>query len=163
VKASSKEGDTLGVDSTPTIFINGEKISGAAPVQAMLPIVNRALRSAGVAVPYAAETPDPAKPRPKTPIPRPRNKYQASYRILFVECIGNVLCGALGGNLRPSHPLKKTILSIALFFVGRGLWDACCPGKQRGDDTVARVNGERSRVPKWEILCESDGGLPQQR
>jgi protein-disulfide isomerase len=60
VIASSKEGDDLGVDSTPTMFINGEKISGAVPLQAMLPIINRALRSQGVAVPYAAELPAPS-------------------------------------------------------------------------------------------------------
>ncbi len=29
VKASMKEGDSLGVDATPTLYINGERISGA--------------------------------------------------------------------------------------------------------------------------------------
>jgi protein-disulfide isomerase len=62
VKASSKEGDDLGVDSTPTMFINGEKISGAAPLQAMLPIINRALLSAGVPVPPAAQSGQEPKP-----------------------------------------------------------------------------------------------------
>ena len=64
VKASAKEGDELGVDSTPTMFINGEKIAGAAPLQALLPIINRALISAGEQVPYAAQLPAEAKPAP---------------------------------------------------------------------------------------------------
>jgi protein-disulfide isomerase len=62
VKASAKEGDDLGVDSTPTMFINGEKISGAAPTQVLLPIINRALISAGEQVPYAAQLPSDSKP-----------------------------------------------------------------------------------------------------
>jgi protein-disulfide isomerase len=51
VKASSKEGDDLGVDSTPTLFINGEKIAGAVPPEILMQIIDRALRSEGVAVP----------------------------------------------------------------------------------------------------------------
>jgi protein-disulfide isomerase len=62
VKASSKEGDELGVDSTPTLFIDGEKVSGAVPVEVLTQIIDRALRSAGVSV--------PAKPQVSiTPIP----------------------------------------------------------------------------------------------
>ena len=64
VKASAKEGDDLGVDSTPTMFINGEKISGAAPVQALMPIINRALVAAGVEVPYAARLGEEPKAAP---------------------------------------------------------------------------------------------------
>ena len=73
VKASSKEGDQIGVDSTPTMFINGEKLSGAIPLEAMLPIINRALRSAGVSVPYAAEVP-PEQPKPDAKGPAPPAK-----------------------------------------------------------------------------------------
>jgi protein-disulfide isomerase len=65
VIASSKEGDAMGVDSTPTMFINGEKISGAAPLEAMIPIINRALRSAGVAIPPEAEPPQAPKSEAK--------------------------------------------------------------------------------------------------
>jgi protein-disulfide isomerase len=66
VKASSKEGDDLGVDSTPTLFINGEKIAGAVPPEILTQIIDRALRSEGVAVPAktpatsGAATPNPA-------------------------------------------------------------------------------------------------------
>ena len=75
VRASSKEGDELGVDSTPTMFINGEKLSGAIPLPVMLPIINRALREAGVAVPYAAEPPaDSAKPEAKAKEPAAKEK-----------------------------------------------------------------------------------------
>lgn len=64
VMASAKEGDDLGVDSTPTLFVNGEKLSGAVPLEALLPIINRALRSAGVPIPAAAEPTPPAKAEP---------------------------------------------------------------------------------------------------
>jgi protein-disulfide isomerase len=61
VKASIKEGDALGIDSTPTLFINGERIGGAVPLESLRPIIDRALRDAGVDVPVTkAEA--PAKP-----------------------------------------------------------------------------------------------------
>jgi protein-disulfide isomerase len=48
VRASMKEGDALGIESTPTLFINGEKIAGAVPLDALRPIIDRALKEAGV-------------------------------------------------------------------------------------------------------------------
>jgi hypothetical protein len=57
VRASSKEGDDLGVDSTPTLFINGEKIAGAVPLDVLTQIIDRALRSAGVPVPVKPQEP----------------------------------------------------------------------------------------------------------
>jgi protein-disulfide isomerase len=47
VRASMKEGDKLGVDSTPTLFINGEKISGVVPNDVMRNIIDRALADTG--------------------------------------------------------------------------------------------------------------------
>lgn len=47
VRASMAQGDKLGVDSTPTLFINGERISGAVPEAEMRAIVDRALADAG--------------------------------------------------------------------------------------------------------------------
>ena len=53
VRASMAEGDKLGVDATPTMFVNGERISGAASEDAVRSIIDRALKDAG-------ETPPPA-------------------------------------------------------------------------------------------------------
>ncbi|HEY6305708.1 MAG TPA: thioredoxin domain-containing protein [Candidatus Angelobacter sp.] len=47
VRASMAEGDKIGVDSTPTLFINGERISGVAPDEQLRAIVDRALADAG--------------------------------------------------------------------------------------------------------------------
>lgn len=47
VRASMAEGDKLGVDSTPTLFINGEKVSGVTPDAEMHSIIDRALADAG--------------------------------------------------------------------------------------------------------------------
>jgi protein-disulfide isomerase len=47
VRASMQEGDALGVDGTPTIFINGERIGGDTDVQNIRTILNRALVAAG--------------------------------------------------------------------------------------------------------------------
>lgn len=47
VRASMLEGDKLGVESTPTLFINGEKVPGAFPESELRPIIDRAIRAAG--------------------------------------------------------------------------------------------------------------------
>ena len=51
IEASMKEGDALGVDATPTLFINGERTSGALPLEVLRAIIDRALVNEGVAVP----------------------------------------------------------------------------------------------------------------
>lgn len=51
VRKSMAEGDKLGVDSTPTLFINGEKISGAVPEDQMRAIIDRELAAAGEKAP----------------------------------------------------------------------------------------------------------------
>lgn len=51
VKASTKEGDGIGVSATPTIFINGEKLDGAVPIGDVRAALDRALRDAGQPVP----------------------------------------------------------------------------------------------------------------
>jgi len=53
VRASMAEADKLGVDSTPTLFINGEKVSGAVPEEEMRAILDRALSDAGEKAPAA--------------------------------------------------------------------------------------------------------------
>ena len=56
VKASVKEGSTLGVEATPTMFVNGEKIDGAMPISDIRAVLDRALQQAGVAPPMHAAT-----------------------------------------------------------------------------------------------------------
>jgi protein-disulfide isomerase len=56
VRASMKQGDALGVNGTPTIFINGERISGAEPASLIWVAIDRALKAAGVQPPPPAET-----------------------------------------------------------------------------------------------------------
>jgi protein-disulfide isomerase len=51
VRGSMAEADKLGVDATPTLFINGEKISGAVPEEALRSIIDRALADAGEKAP----------------------------------------------------------------------------------------------------------------
>ena len=47
VRASMKEGDRLGVDGTPTIYINGEKLGGDADINTLRSMIDRALVAAG--------------------------------------------------------------------------------------------------------------------
>jgi protein-disulfide isomerase len=53
VRASMAEGDTLQVDSTPTLFINGEKLSGAVPEEQMKQILDRIIAESGEEAPAA--------------------------------------------------------------------------------------------------------------
>ncbi len=51
VKASMKEGDALGVDATPTLFINGQEADGALPASEFRALFDHALEQAGVTPP----------------------------------------------------------------------------------------------------------------
>jgi protein-disulfide isomerase len=65
VRASMREGDKLGVNATPTMFINGQKLDGAVPPQELRAAINRALEDAGVQPPpqpAPAAAPAPAAP-----------------------------------------------------------------------------------------------------
>lgn len=64
VRASMAEGDKLGVDSTPTLFINGERITGIVPDNELHAVVDRALVEAGV--PASAASSSTAKPSGET-------------------------------------------------------------------------------------------------
>jgi protein-disulfide isomerase len=61
VKASLKEGEALGVDATPTLYINGEKMDGLRTGDEIRAALDRALQEAGVAVPAHSAAP-PAAP-----------------------------------------------------------------------------------------------------
>ena len=67
VKASVREGEALGVEATPTMFVNGEKVDVALPIGELRAILDRALVQAGVPAPvHAAATPsESSKPATK--------------------------------------------------------------------------------------------------
>jgi protein-disulfide isomerase len=51
VRASMAEGESVGVDATPTMFINGQKLDGAVPAEDVRLALDQALRDAGVSPP----------------------------------------------------------------------------------------------------------------
>ena len=51
VRASIKEAEDLGLNATPTVFINGQKIDGVVGVDTMREVLDAALRDAGQPVP----------------------------------------------------------------------------------------------------------------
>jgi protein-disulfide isomerase len=78
IEVSKKLGESLGVDSTPTLFINGDKFDGALPVDFFFKMIDQALIAEGKTPPppyveprapaAAAATPAPkAAPQPPAP------------------------------------------------------------------------------------------------
>lgn len=65
VKASRNEGDAIGVTATPTLFINGEELDGALPVNELRAALDRALMQAGVQPPAHADA-SPGNANPPT-------------------------------------------------------------------------------------------------
>ena len=51
VRASMHEGESVGVEATPTMFVNGQKMDGAVPVDEVRMALDQALKDAGVAPP----------------------------------------------------------------------------------------------------------------
>ena len=58
IRASAAQADALGIDGTPAMFVNGERIVGLVPQEQLWMVIDRALRAAG-------EQPPPAP----TPLP----------------------------------------------------------------------------------------------
>jgi protein-disulfide isomerase len=56
VRASMKEADDLGVNGTPALFINGQKIDGAVPIGELRVALDAALRDAGQPVPQHVQS-----------------------------------------------------------------------------------------------------------
>jgi len=60
VTASVKEGEALGVDGTPTMFVNGRSVNGARSAEEFRAVFDSALQQAGVAAPaHPAAAPNP--------------------------------------------------------------------------------------------------------
>src|SRR3984893_7711189 len=56
VKASMKEAEGLGVNGTPALFINGQKIDGAVPISDVRAALDAALKDAGQPVPQHTQS-----------------------------------------------------------------------------------------------------------
>jgi protein-disulfide isomerase len=57
VLASMQEADHLSIDGTPTLFVNGERISGAQPIDQVWKAIDRALEAEGQKPPAAGPAP----------------------------------------------------------------------------------------------------------
>jgi protein-disulfide isomerase len=62
VRASVKLATDLGVDSTPALFINGERLEGAVPMEYVYRMIDKALVAAGQTPPPPASSTPPAAP-----------------------------------------------------------------------------------------------------
>ena len=60
IRESMHEADALGVDGTPSLFIDGEHINGAVPASQVWLVIDRALRAAGVQPPPESAASGPA-------------------------------------------------------------------------------------------------------
>ena len=62
LKASMAEGESLGLNATPTMFINGQKLEGAVDADDVKAVLNQQLLAAGIQPPAAAVA-APAQPK----------------------------------------------------------------------------------------------------
>jgi len=60
VRASAKEAEALGIDGTPAVFVDGERINGAVPAEQVWMVIDRALRADGIEPPPAVQPAQPA-------------------------------------------------------------------------------------------------------
>ncbi len=67
VKASQSEGDKVGVNATPAMYVNGQKIDGAVAIEDLRAVLDGALRDAGLAPPEHKPAPPEAKSAPEKP------------------------------------------------------------------------------------------------
>jgi len=74
IKASIEAGDALGVDSTPVLYINGEKLEGAMPMALVYRMIDSALVAAGQTPPPPASPTSAPQTSPQTPQTPPAAK-----------------------------------------------------------------------------------------
>ena len=74
VQASVKEGEALGLNSTPTLFINGEKFEGAYPSTDLFRMIDGALLAQGKTPPPPPAAPATSAASPSTPAAPPAVK-----------------------------------------------------------------------------------------
>ena len=67
IKASAAQALALGVDGTPVLFVNGERLMGAVPEEQVWVAIDRALRAAGVEPPPPPAVPAGAATAAKSP------------------------------------------------------------------------------------------------
>jgi protein-disulfide isomerase len=74
VRASNKEAEALGLDGTPELYVNGERVNGAVPQDLLWAAIDRALRAAGEQPPPPLPPPAPVvvKPAPAAPAASPQ-------------------------------------------------------------------------------------------
>ncbi|WP_235011535.1 DsbA family protein [Bryocella elongata] len=72
IAESQKLGTSLGIEATPSLFINGDKVDGAVPVEFIFQVIDDALRAEGVTPPAPYVEPKPAAPA--TPAAAPAAK-----------------------------------------------------------------------------------------
>lgn len=65
VRASMKEGEALGVDGTPTMFVNGRSVNGARSAEEFRDVFDNALQQAGVAAPAHPASANPPRQKGK--------------------------------------------------------------------------------------------------
>jgi protein-disulfide isomerase len=69
VRASAREAESLRIEGTPAVFVDGERVDGAVPEEKLWLVIDRALRATGqepppTAPPTAPATSATAKPAP---------------------------------------------------------------------------------------------------
>jgi protein-disulfide isomerase len=74
MKESIKLGTTLGVEATPALFINGEKVEGALPLEYVYRMIDNALIASGQTPPPPPPAPPAAAPTQAPPQNPPANK-----------------------------------------------------------------------------------------
>lgn len=71
VQASLKQGEDLGVEATPALFINGERIEGAVPIKYVYKIIDDALIASGQTPPPPPPSDEPVEASQTPPATKP--------------------------------------------------------------------------------------------
>ena len=71
IEASKRIATALNVDSTPVLYINGEKVDGAVPIEFIFNVIDDALRAVNVTPPSPYLAPAPVNPSTPSPAAKP--------------------------------------------------------------------------------------------
>ncbi len=132
LKASMAEGESLGLNATPTMFINGQKLEGAVDAEDVKAILNQQLLAAGIQ--------PPAKRRFLPPLNRRPPISQASVRRDSLACFPCEVCRNNWFN-----PVSSSTRSR--FEIEPQAWTECRGRLIRSDGFLAAVS-HRAATPR---------------
>ena len=170
MKESQSQAEALGIDGTPALFVEGERINGAMPEEQLWMVIDRALRAAGEQPPPPDKPEPAAAPKARWAVKGPAanccavsNVCLPGLRVAELSCSAGSRCGFRGEIRLQVDSVVRAPARRSVFILGFGtllMLSAC--QRAPSADVVATVNGKEIMRADLEKLYKASLDQSQQ-